>query len=58
VFMHEESVGFGFDIIVPPNPLDHSHVSPMGLLPSHFREYYLDTPIDNLMIYDANVDLG
>jgi len=29
VFMHEKFPGLGFDDSVIPNPLDHSHISPM-----------------------------
>jgi len=39
-------------------PLGHSHVSPICSLPSPSLEYYIDTPIDNPMIFYANVDLG
>ena len=48
----------GFDDNVLPEPLDHSHMSPMCSQPSISPEYSLDTPIDNLKIYDSNVDLG
>ena len=51
VFMHEESPSLGFDDSVIPNPLDHSHVSPMCSLPSSFPEYYINTPIENHMIF-------
>jgi len=42
---------------VLPNPLNYSHVSP-NLQPSHSTDYYLDVPISNPMIFDANVNLG
>jgi len=40
------------------NPLDHSHTSPLCLLPSHSLEYYIDIPINNPKICDSNADLG
>jgi len=43
---------------VLPNPPDHSHVFPMCSLPSQSPEYYLDEPINNFLICDANIDLG
>ena len=58
MFMHEESPNLGFADIVIPNPLYYSHVFPMCSLPSHSPEYYIDTPIENPMIFNANVDLG
>ena len=56
VFIHDESPNLGFDNIVIPNPLDHSHVSPMFLQPSPSPKYYIDVPINNSMICDT--DLG
>ena len=53
--MHEESPSLGFDDSVIPNPLDHSHVSPMYLQPSHSPEYYINVPMDTSMI--CNIDL-
>ena len=58
MFMHEESPSLGFDDSVIPNPVDHSHIFPMCSLPSPSPEYYFDAPIENPMIFDANVDLG
>jgi len=58
VLMHEVSLSFGFDGSVLPNSLDHLHASPLCLLPSSSLGYYIDTPIDNPMIFYANVDLG
>jgi len=58
VFMHEESPSLGFDTIGLYNPLDHFHVSPMYLQASSSPKYYIDVPIDNLMICNGNVDLG
>jgi len=58
VFMHKEFPSLGFDDSVVLSLLHHSHVSPMCSLPSPSPEYYIDKPIDNPMICDANVDLG
>jgi len=58
VFIHEKSHSLGFDHIVLPNPLDHSHVSSMYSLPSPSPEYDIVETIDNSMICDANDDLG
>jgi len=58
VFMHEESPSLGFDDSVILNPLDHSYVSPMCSLLSPSPKYYIDMPVENPMIVDANVDLG
>jgi len=58
VFMHTESPSHGFDYIVLPNPLDHSHISSTCPQPSISPEYSLDVPNDNPMIFDANIDLG
>ena len=55
--MHEKSPNLGFDDSVIPNSLDHSHVSPTCSLPSSSTKYYIDSPIENPMIFDANVDL-
>jgi len=57
-FMHEESPSLCFNNIFLSNSLDHSHISPCCLLPSPSPEYYIDVPISNLMICDANMDLG
>jgi len=57
-FMHEKSSSLGFDDTILSNPLDHSHASSFCSLPSHSPEYYIDTRIENLMIFGANVDLG
>jgi len=57
VFIHKESPSLGFDDSVISNPLDHSYVSPMCSLPSPSPEYYIDTPIENPMIFYTNVDL-
>ena len=56
VFMHKESPSVGFDNVVLPNPFDHSHVSPVYLQSFPPPEYYIDVPMDNSMICDA--DLG
>jgi len=58
IFAHKDFPNIGFTNIVLPNPLDHSHVSPMSSLLSPFPEYHIDLPIDNPIICDANVDLG
>ena len=58
VFMNEESPSLGFDNNILPNPLDHSHVSPICSLHSPSPEYYIDMPIENPMIFYANNDLG
>jgi len=58
VFMNEESHSLDFDDIVLPNPVDHSHGSPVYLQPPLSPKYYLDMPINNPMICNANVDLG
>ena len=50
MFMHEESPSLGFD--------DHSYVFSMCSLPSSSPEYYLDEPINNFLICDANIDFG
>jgi len=57
VFVCEDFASLGCNNVFP-NPLGHSHVSPICSLPSHSPKYYLNAPIDNFMIYDANVDLG
>jgi len=54
VFMHEESPSPGCNNVLP-NPLDHSHVCS---LPSQSPQYYLDEPINNFLMCDANVSLG
>jgi len=56
--MHKESPSIGFYNIVLPNPLDYSHILPMYLQPSPSLEYYINVPIDNAMICDANVNFG
>jgi len=58
VLMHMESPSLGFDNIILPNPLDHSHVSPMCSQSSPYPEYYIDTPVDDHIIYGTNFDLG
>ena len=58
VFVCEESPSLGFDDSVIPNLLDHSHILPICSLPFSCPEYDLVEPINNLMIFDANVDLG
>ena len=45
VFVHEESPSLGFDSSVLPNPLNHSHASPLCSLPSPSAEHYIDMPI-------------
>ena len=55
--MHEESTSHGCDYVLP-DPLDHSHVSPICSLPSPSPKYFIDMPIENPMIFDSNVDLG
>jgi len=45
VLVHEWSPSLGFDSIVLPNSLDHSHVSPVCSLPSFSPEYYLLSPL-------------
>jgi len=45
VFVRKESPSLGFDDCVFPNPLDHSHVSPMYLQPSPFPKYTLLSPL-------------
>jgi len=57
VFMHRESPSLDYDICTS-NPLDHSHASLMCSLPFPSPEYDIDMPIENPMIFDANVDLG
>ena len=58
VFMHEVSASLGFGNIVLPNPLNHSHVSPICSQPCISLEYSLERPIDNPKICDSNVDLA
>jgi len=58
VFMNEESPSLGFDNNILPNPLDHSHVSPICSLPSISPEYSLDAPFDSPKLCDSNVELG
>ena len=58
IFIHKKSPSLGFDDSVIPNPLDHSHVSPMYLRPSHYPKCDIVEPIDNSMICNANIDLG
>jgi len=58
VLVHEESPSLGFDDSFIPNPLDHSHVFPMCSQPSLSPKYFIDTPIENPMILDFNIDLG
>jgi len=56
VFVHEESPSLGFNDSVLPNPLDHSHASPLCSLSSPSPEHYIDAPVDNIMICDANMN--
>jgi len=58
VFMHEESPSLGFDDSVFHNPLNHSHTFPLCSMPYPSLEYYIDVPINNPMIFYANVNLG
>jgi len=58
VFVHKDFPSLDFNNIVSPNPLDHSHFSPMCLQPSPSPDYYIGPPIENPMIFDASVDLG
>jgi len=57
-FVCEDFPTLGFDDSVLPNPLDHSHSSPIRSLPSVSLEHYIDVPTNNPMICYANVDLG
>jgi len=57
VFTDEKSPTLGYDNVLP-NPLDHSHVSPICSPPLSFPWYSLDVPIDNFEICNSNVDLG
>jgi len=57
LFMHENFPSLGFNIILP-NPLNHSYVFPMCSQSSSSPRYYIYMPIDNPMIFDANVVLG
>ena len=50
VFMHKESSSFCFNYAFP-NPLDHSYVSPICSLPSPSPKHFIDTPIENPMIF-------
>ena len=50
VFMHEKSTSLGCNNDLP-NPLDHFHVSPICSLPSTSPESYINTPIENPMIF-------
>jgi len=56
VFEHKDFPSPGYKIVLS-NPLDHSDASPLYPLPSQSLEYYLDEPINNFLIYDANIDL-
>jgi len=58
VFMYEESPSLGFEDNVLPNFLDHFYVSPICSLPSPSPKYFIDTPIENPMIFYSNVDFG
>jgi len=58
VFAYKESPSLGFYNLVLPNPLNNSHISPMCSLRSYFPKYYIDMPIDNSIIFSANVNLG
>ena len=53
----EESPSLCFNYAFP-NLLEHSHVPPMCSQPSVSPEYSLDVPVDNSMIFNANIDLG
>ena len=55
--MHEESPSLVCNNVLP-NPLDHSHVSPMCSQPCPSPEHYVDASIDNIVIWDATMDLG
>ena len=57
VFVHKDFPSLGSNIVLP-NRLDHSHASSPCSLPSQSPEYYLDKPINNFLIYDANINLG
>ena len=56
VFAHKGFFSLGCNIVLP-NPLDHFHAFPLCSLPSQSQKYYLDEPINNFLIYDANIDL-
>ena len=57
VFMHEGSPRVGSNH-VSPNPLEHSHVSPMYSQPSFSPALDFDVPMDNFEISDSNVNMG
>ena len=57
VFMNKDFPSPNCDIVLP-NPLDHSHVSLMSSLRSPSPKYFIDKPIENPMVFYANVDLG
>ena len=54
--MHKESPSLGCNYAFL-NPLDYSHASPMCSQPLIFPKYYINEPISNPMIFDANNDL-
>jgi len=55
--VHEEYSCLCFNYAFP-NPLDHTHVSPMFSQPSISPKYSLDASSDDPNICDFNVDLG
>jgi len=57
VHVREESFNLVFNYVFP-NPLDHSHDSPMCSHPLTSLEYYFNVAIDDLMICNSNADLG
>jgi len=58
MLVHKVSASLGFEDIGLPNSLDHSHASHLCSLPSPSLKYYINMPIDNPMIFYANVDLA
>jgi len=58
VFVPKDFPILGFDDRVLPNPLDHSHASPIYSLPSLTPKYYINVPISTPMICDATMNLG
>jgi len=58
VFVHKDFPGLDFNNIVFPNSIDHSDVSLIYSLPSPSLDFYIDMPIENPMICDANNGLG
>ena len=45
-------------VYIIPNPLDYFHISPMSSQLSASPKYFIDTPTENPMILDSNIDLG